>query len=93
MWSGYQFPTSIPLTEAMSWIDNSQSTKDNKVKMEVIAATTCWFIWKFRNNVVFNSRSMRKSDIFDNIRLFSYFWLKFRTLLFVSWNDWLQHPL
>ncbi|GJT18001.1 RNA-directed DNA polymerase, eukaryota, reverse transcriptase zinc-binding domain protein [Tanacetum coccineum] len=30
-WSGSQFPTSISLREVMSWIDNSQTTKDNKV--------------------------------------------------------------
>ena len=53
-------------------------SKDEKDRAYVIFASTCWTIWRFRNNIAFNSHVMRKFDIFDNIRLFSFLWYKFR---------------
>ncbi|GKA45744.1 hypothetical protein Tco_0738540 [Tanacetum coccineum] len=54
------------------------ATKDEKDRAYVIFASTCWTIWRFRNNIAFNSQVTRKCDIFDTIRLFSFSWYKFR---------------
>ncbi|GJX77165.1 putative RNA-directed DNA polymerase, eukaryota, reverse transcriptase zinc-binding domain protein [Tanacetum coccineum] len=58
-----------------------------------IHTTSLWWKWRFRNNVTFNSHSMRKSDIFDNIRLYFFSWLKSRGRMFYSWTDWLKSPM
>ena len=36
---------------------------------------------------------MRKIDIFDNIHLFSFSWLKFIGGKISSWTDWLRTPM
>ncbi|GKB55315.1 hypothetical protein Tco_0906068, partial [Tanacetum coccineum] len=61
-----------------SWLSACKATKDEKDRAYVIFASTCWVIWRYRNNIVFNSQVMRKCDIFDTIRLFSFSWYKFR---------------
>ncbi|GJY11301.1 putative RNA-directed DNA polymerase, eukaryota, reverse transcriptase zinc-binding domain protein [Tanacetum coccineum] len=64
-----------------TWFLHWRALNDAKVQDYVIFASTCWVLWLFRNNVAFHSQVMRKCDIFDNIRLFSFSWLKFRGCL------------
>nr|GEY81571.1 RNA-directed DNA polymerase, eukaryota, reverse transcriptase zinc-binding domain protein [Tanacetum cinerariifolium] len=61
-----------------NWFDSCHVSKDKKSRMYSIFATTCWSLWRFRNNTTFNSHSMRKCDIFDFIRNVSFSWLKYR---------------
>ncbi|GKC48496.1 RNA-directed DNA polymerase, eukaryota [Tanacetum coccineum] len=77
----------------LEWTDGLAGASVIKERLYVIITTTSWYIWKFRNSVIFNSHSMRKSDIFDLIQLYSFSWLKFRGAKMLSWQDWLQTPL
>nr|GEW35019.1 RNA-directed DNA polymerase, eukaryota, reverse transcriptase zinc-binding domain protein [Tanacetum cinerariifolium] len=38
-----------------SWFDNLHLSNDGKSRLQVIAATAWWTIWKYRNSVTFNS--------------------------------------
>ncbi|GKG00917.1 hypothetical protein Tco_0305622 [Tanacetum coccineum] len=51
-----------------------------------------WII-SYRNSVTFNSQPLRKSDLFDNVRFFSFLWLHNRDHMKLSCNDWLMYPL
>ncbi|GJR27285.1 hypothetical protein Tco_1103517 [Tanacetum coccineum] len=52
-------------------------TKHLKV-FDVLVQTTLWFLWKFRNNVVFSSKRPRKELIFNDIKLYSFVWISNR---------------
>ncbi|GJU44290.1 RNA-directed DNA polymerase, eukaryota, reverse transcriptase zinc-binding domain protein [Tanacetum coccineum] len=66
---------------------------ERKNRLLAIIAASLWLIWRYRNSVIFNSHSLRKSDIFDYIRLYSFSWLKNRGRLSSSWIDWLKSPM
>ncbi|GJS83817.1 hypothetical protein Tco_0750358 [Tanacetum coccineum] len=60
----------------------------------MIFASTLWWLWRFRNSVVFCSHHVRKSDIIDNIQFSAFSWLHHRGLRMVcNWTDWLMSPL
>ncbi|MFS7903966.1 hypothetical protein Hanom_Chr01g00030351 [Helianthus anomalus] len=46
----------LSLVELMEHIDNFSSIKEKKKAIYVITATTCWVIWRTRNNVIFNHK-------------------------------------
>ena len=76
-----------------SWFNSWRASKDERDRAYVIFASTCWVLWRFRNNVAFHYQVMRKCDIFDNIRLFSFSWLKSRGKMSISCTDWLKSPM
>ncbi|GJR92339.1 RNA-directed DNA polymerase, eukaryota, reverse transcriptase zinc-binding domain protein [Tanacetum coccineum] len=53
-------------------------------KFPSLSSCDDWDVW---NNVTFHSQVMRKCDIFDNIRLFSFSWLKSRGKMSIRWTD------
>nr|GEU78381.1 hypothetical protein [Tanacetum cinerariifolium] len=61
------------VNDGIDWIDDMRKSNALKEMMYVIAATTWWMLWKFRNNITFNTHTLRKSDIFDSLRLFSFY--------------------
>ncbi|GKA94541.1 RNA-directed DNA polymerase, eukaryota, reverse transcriptase zinc-binding domain protein [Tanacetum coccineum] len=89
-WCEASMPSFDSHVHRRDWMSSWHVLKEKKHRMYVIIATSLWWIWRFRNNVIFNSHSMRKSDIFDNIRLYSFSWLKSRGRMFYSWADWLK---
>nr|GEX36818.1 RNA-directed DNA polymerase, eukaryota, reverse transcriptase zinc-binding domain protein [Tanacetum cinerariifolium] len=68
----------LPLSNFLSYedwtnrFDSWHVSKDKKSRMYSIFAATYWTLWHFRNNITFNSHSMRKCDIFDFIRNVSF---------------------
>ncbi|GKD78323.1 RNA-directed DNA polymerase, eukaryota, reverse transcriptase zinc-binding domain protein, partial [Tanacetum coccineum] len=75
IWSDSKIPILLSYGDCDTWFIPWHTSKDSKDRSYVIFATTCWVLWRFRNCVTFDSQSMRKCDIFDNIRLFSFSWL------------------
>lgn len=71
MWCDIHIPSMFSVAVCLSWIDNMRNLNGNKDRMFVIVAIMWWMLWKFQNNSTFNTHSMRKCDIYDNIRLFS----------------------
>ena len=89
--------TSIPLFSSIDdwrdWLSSWSASTEKLHRLYIIFAASFWLIWRYRNCDMFNSQSMRKCDIFDNIRLFSFSWLKFRGRKLCNWTDWLKSPL
>ncbi|GJT37184.1 RNA-directed DNA polymerase, eukaryota, reverse transcriptase zinc-binding domain protein [Tanacetum coccineum] len=92
-WCEEAFPLFDSNAHWIDWLDSWSAPREKKHCFLIIMATSLWFIWRYRNNVIFNSQSLRKSDIFDYIRLYSFSWLKHRGSLSNSWIDWLKSPL
>ncbi|PWA84228.1 reverse transcriptase zinc-binding domain-containing protein [Artemisia annua] len=81
-------------SEWLDWCDENANVRNRKVKLEVIGVSTCWFLWRYRNSVIFDSGKIRKRDLVDNIILYSFNWLKSRNpKSCISWVEWLQNPL
>nr|GEX32757.1 RNA-directed DNA polymerase, eukaryota, reverse transcriptase zinc-binding domain protein [Tanacetum cinerariifolium] len=77
-WIDLPLPSFLSCDDWTNWFDSWHVYKDKKSHMYSIFAATCWTLWGFRNNITFNSHSMRKCDIFDFIRNVSFSWLKYR---------------
>ena len=72
VWIDVNMPSFSSCYEWLQWIDDWRATKDSKDRVYVITAASLWLLWRYRNSVTFNSQPMKKSDIFDNIRIFSF---------------------
>nr|GEW02579.1 reverse transcriptase domain, reverse transcriptase zinc-binding domain protein [Tanacetum cinerariifolium] len=83
VWIDVSMPSFSSCSEWFQWIEDWRATKDSKDRMYVITASTLWMLWRYRNSVTFNSHPMRKCDIFDNIRLCSFFGLKLEVVMFI----------
>ncbi|GJX20972.1 RNA-directed DNA polymerase, eukaryota, reverse transcriptase zinc-binding domain protein [Tanacetum coccineum] len=59
--------------------------KEKSRRLSVIFSSSLWWLWEYRNSVTLHSHLMRKSGIFDNIRLSSY-----SSALLVAWNGYLR---
>ncbi|GJZ94119.1 reverse transcriptase zinc-binding domain-containing protein [Tanacetum coccineum] len=84
---------SFPLTSYehwKGWFTSWHVVKEKSRRLSVISSSSFWWLWMYRNNVTFHSHPMRKSDIFDNIRLSSYSWLHHRGHMISNWIDWLK---
>lgn len=79
--------------EWRDWLSSWHTSLTKKKRAFVITVSSLWVLWRYRNSVIFNSRSMRKEDIFDNIRLYSFSWLRYRGGKINSWIDWLKSPM
>nr|GEW28070.1 hypothetical protein [Tanacetum cinerariifolium] len=93
IWCGIPLPTFTSYGNWMSWFTSWQAPKEKSRRLSIIVATSFWWIWRFRNNVVFCPHLLRKSNMFDNIRSSSFSWLFYRGCMPYSWVDWLKVPL
>ncbi|GJY25069.1 RNA-directed DNA polymerase, eukaryota, reverse transcriptase zinc-binding domain protein [Tanacetum coccineum] len=77
-WKNIMLWWKIDNTSAINLADRvSLPTKLLKV-FDVVVQTTLWFLWKFRNNVVFSSKRPRKELLFNDIKLHSFVWISNR---------------
>nr|GEU95640.1 hypothetical protein [Tanacetum cinerariifolium] len=72
---------------------SSMVVKKKSRRLSVIFSSSLRWLWRYRNNVSFRSHPMRKSDIFNNIRLSSYSWLHHMGHMICNWIDWLKSPM
>ncbi|GKC02297.1 RNA-directed DNA polymerase, eukaryota, reverse transcriptase zinc-binding domain protein [Tanacetum coccineum] len=62
-WYGLKLPLFNSCVEWDNWFSSWSASKDNRDRAYAIFAFTCWILWRFRNNVVFNSHFMRICDM------------------------------
>ncbi|KAL4586994.1 hypothetical protein LXL04_011642 [Taraxacum kok-saghyz] len=46
------------LVEILRWCDSARLGSSSRHVLEVVCCTTLWFIWRFRNDVVHNSKDL-----------------------------------
>ncbi|GKC38739.1 RNA-directed DNA polymerase, eukaryota [Tanacetum coccineum] len=80
-WCEVSIPSFNSFEHMSSWLQSRHGSKQGNHRLSVIFASFCWWIWRYRNSVTFSPHPMRKSDIFDNIRMFSFSWLSHRVEL------------
>ncbi|GKB52503.1 hypothetical protein Tco_0903256 [Tanacetum coccineum] len=77
-----------------SWLDSSSLSSKARLFLDGVGGTLMWFIWSFRNRLVFSSSSFKKSLLWDSIVSHSFLWISSRNpKLKLSWVDWLENPI
>ncbi|KAL4560066.1 hypothetical protein LXL04_032214 [Taraxacum kok-saghyz] len=61
--------------ELFEWVDGWRGSRNRRLVLEAVLCITFWMIWRFRNDVVHESRKMRKDMIVDNIKEISFVWV------------------
>ena len=74
------------------WLSNLRVTKRRKDVLEGVCYITWWVIWKFRNQVLFESKLPRVDLLFDDIVKLSFSWCSNRCSLNFDWNSWMKNP-
>ncbi|XP_071740688.1 uncharacterized protein [Rutidosis leptorrhynchoides] len=93
IWTDVNMPVYTSWSECFSWYNGWQSSSDAKQRMYVIIAALLWHLWRLKISTLFRDSVMKKSSLFDNIRLSSYNWFCNRGKFNVYLNVWLVNPL
>ncbi|GJX71922.1 RNA-directed DNA polymerase, eukaryota [Tanacetum coccineum] len=78
--------------EWVAWLNSLRLPSKNKSMLEGVFYIMWWYAWTFRNKMIFDSKSPRKSTLFDDIVSKSYFWIRHRCNSSFCMTDWLQNP-
>ncbi|GKB78475.1 RNA-directed DNA polymerase, eukaryota, reverse transcriptase zinc-binding domain protein [Tanacetum coccineum] len=74
------------------WFDNVRLSQNNKKMLEGVFFVTWWYLWLFRNKILFNTKSPVKALMFDEVSSNSFYWCRYRSKYSFGWNDWLKNP-
>ncbi|GKC93576.1 RNA-directed DNA polymerase, eukaryota, reverse transcriptase zinc-binding domain protein [Tanacetum coccineum] len=77
-WCDFPLPAFTSYGHWKSWFTSWQAPKQKSHRLYIIVVASFWWIWRFRNSVIFCPHPLRKSDMFDNIRSSSFSWLSYR---------------
>ena len=91
-WWNVEYSDVNSYEEWCRWFVSLRILSKAKVMFEGVFYGLWWLIWRFRNMVLFYSKTPEKAMIFDNLVSISYFWCKYRCKASFSWNDWLKNP-
>nr|GEU82911.1 hypothetical protein [Tanacetum cinerariifolium] len=92
-WCNISIPTFASYDTWNSWFSTWQATKAKSRRLYIIFAALFWWIWRCRNSVTFSSDSIKKDDLFDNIRASSSSWISNWGHVLCNWVEWLKNPL
>ena len=71
-----------------------EGTNRGKVVVHVIIVIACWYIWRAKNENVFQEKKSTGRIVIANIKRMSFFWCKHRSKFKdLSWDNWLEFPL
>ncbi|GJX75636.1 RNA-directed DNA polymerase, eukaryota, reverse transcriptase zinc-binding domain protein [Tanacetum coccineum] len=83
-WTSYE--------EWLGWFISIRFPANLKAILEGVFYVSWWFIWRFRNKLLFDTQSSSKALLFDNIVSCSFSWCNSRCKSLLSWNEWLKNP-
>ncbi|GJS57179.1 RNA-directed DNA polymerase, eukaryota [Tanacetum coccineum] len=83
-WTSYE--------EWLGWFISIRFPANLKAILEGVFYVSWWFIWRFRNKLLFDTQSSSKALLFDNIVSCSFSWCNSRCKTLLSWNEWLKNP-
>ncbi|GKA05774.1 RNA-directed DNA polymerase, eukaryota [Tanacetum coccineum] len=92
-WCDISFPIFTSIEHMKDWFGSWQASKEKTRRLSVIFTSSLWWLWKYRNSVLFCQSPIKRSVIHDNIRSSSFTWLHHRGRMVYNWVDWLKSPL
>jgi len=65
----------------------------NRSMASVIIMATVWFIWRARNDFIFNAKPLSIEGVMDLIMVHPFLWLKHRSIrVVIMWHKWCYSP-
>ncbi|XP_071709020.1 uncharacterized protein [Rutidosis leptorrhynchoides] len=93
-WLDVNLPKWQCFEDMWQWVMLSSQNAAKVLITEVVCYASLWTLWRFRNGLIFNPGSFKKSHVIDTIVLYSFDWLSSRyKKANLNWNVWLQFPL
>ncbi|GJY98328.1 RNA-directed DNA polymerase, eukaryota [Tanacetum coccineum] len=74
------------------WLVSIRIQSKLKGVLEDVYYDLWWYMWNFRNKLLFDKKIPEKALIFDNLVSSSFYWCKFRCKASFKWDDWLKNP-
>ncbi|GJZ73009.1 RNA-directed DNA polymerase, eukaryota, reverse transcriptase zinc-binding domain protein [Tanacetum coccineum] len=75
-----------------TWIVSCRMDTKLKHMFEGIWYSLWWYVWNYRNKLLFDDKIPMNAVIFDNVISSSFYWCKSRCKASFAWNDWLKNP-
>jgi len=72
---------------------NCANSKKKQKLLEALTGSVVWFIWKARNDVVFNSKRFSSSEVIVESQATLFTWINFRSKCNLDWSKWCCNPL
>ncbi|KAJ0431388.1 hypothetical protein HanIR_Chr17g0847831 [Helianthus annuus] len=80
--------------DLMGTQDSIQGGKKMKKIIHGLVITSCWCIWKSRNELVFKQIKRSPQDILIEIKSRGFRWLNNRSSCkYISWKKWCKYPM
>ncbi|GJX00650.1 RNA-directed DNA polymerase, eukaryota, reverse transcriptase zinc-binding domain protein [Tanacetum coccineum] len=91
-WWELDIPFCSNFLEWSSWLDSSHLPSKAKIFLDGVGGTILWYIWNFRNRLVFSVPPPKKATLWDSIISQSFLWISSRNPKFkFSWVGWIQN--
>ncbi|GJR01595.1 RNA-directed DNA polymerase, eukaryota [Tanacetum coccineum] len=78
--------------EWKSWLVSIRMDSKLKKMFEGVWYSIWWYVWIYRNKLLFDERKPSKSMLIDNVIASSFYWCKYRSKASFEWNEWLKNP-
>ncbi|GJY23242.1 RNA-directed DNA polymerase, eukaryota, reverse transcriptase zinc-binding domain protein [Tanacetum coccineum] len=78
--------------EWKSWLVSIRMDSKLKKMFEGVWYSIWWYVWIYRNKLLFDERKPSKSMLIDNVIASSFYWCKYRSIASFGWNEWLKNP-
>nr|GEW17986.1 RNA-directed DNA polymerase, eukaryota, reverse transcriptase zinc-binding domain protein [Tanacetum cinerariifolium] len=78
--------------EWVTWMMSLRLASNLKLMLEGVFFVMWWYLWSYRNKLLFETKAPLKAVIFDDVVSSSYYWCRYRCKASFSWDDWLKNP-
>jgi len=93
-WCDLQVGQYNSIDNLISDIGGKGKASNHKIFLEAACGGALWFLWKARNNVVFNGKSFSGMWVMDEVHASLYTWVKYRSNCnSIVWASWCCNPL
>ena len=65
--SELDIPFCMSIAEWFAWHDSLALSHNARVFLEEVGGTLLWFIWSFRNRLIFSTHPPKKASVWDDI--------------------------
>ncbi|GJY69402.1 RNA-directed DNA polymerase, eukaryota, partial [Tanacetum coccineum] len=78
--------------EWCTWLSSLRMASKSKAMLEGVFYVMWWYLWTYRNHLIFGANTPPKASIFDNVVSSSFHWCNSRCKASFKWIDWLKNP-
>ncbi|GJV02774.1 RNA-directed DNA polymerase, eukaryota [Tanacetum coccineum] len=91
-WWNMEYEDSNSYDEWKTWLVSIRMESKLKKMFEGVWYTLWWYVWNYRNKILFDEINPMKSMLLDNVISSSFHWCKYRSKASFGWNEWLKNP-